>query len=229
MFVYTSTLLGLYFIIITSMVVSCSAYSIPQKLSRSNFIQQCQSNVYGTLAFIATSSTITIIPSSCEAFDGSGSSAYSGKNAASKADLKKSYQKRIIADVRDFVILGNAISEGKVDGIAWVNFFIEFQRREADESGRTYAALVDLVGSKDLSGCGILLASSYGKPGKPAESLPTVKKYNAMAKSFDSIKAAGKKGDLAKAKSSWMKASEVLSEFLESVELPSSLKDPIYT
>lgn len=109
-----------------------------------------------------------------------------------------------------------------------MNFFIEFQRREPDAYGRAYAANVDLVGGKDISGCGTLLAASYTKPGKPADGTPPVKKYNAMAKLFDPIKAAGKKGDVAKAKVAWEKASVALSEYLETVELPPSLSDPIY-
>ena len=204
------------------------AYSINKSttttITRASFLNDFKSKAFLSTALITSISS----PSASEAFDGSGSSAYSGKNASTKADLKRSYQKRIIADVKDFNSLGKAIDAGKLDGDAWVNFFIEFQRREADDNGRTYAALVDLVGSKDLSGCGILLASSYAKPGKPTESIPTVKKYNAMAKTFDAIKVAGKKGDATKAKAAWIKASEALSEFLDSVELPSSFADSIY-
>ena len=115
-----------------------------------------------------------------------------------------------------------------MDGNAWVSFFIEIQRREPDSVGRTYAALADLIGLKDYSGCGTLLAASYAKPGKPSDGLPSVKKYNAMAKAFEPIKAAGKKGDVGKAKAAWVKAGELLTEYLEAVELPPSLLDPIY-
>ena len=66
-------------------------------------------------------------------------------------------------------MLGAAIGNGETDGDAWVNFFIPYQRREPDSSGRAYAAFVDLVGNKELSGCGILLAASFAKPGKPSE------------------------------------------------------------
>ena len=116
-----------------------------------------------------------------------------------------------------------------MDGDAWVNFFIQYQRREPDAVGRTYAALADLVGTKELSGCGILLASSFAKPGKPSDGLPSVKKYNALAKTFEPIKSAGAKGDAKKAKSAWKTASNALSEFLEEVGLPASLDDPLYT
>ena len=190
--------------------------------SRKVFLQTCKS----TIASAAFLQIATPLPSI--AFDGKGSSAYSGKNPISKAELKKSYQTRIIADVKDFKALGSAIQNGQTEGSAWVSFFIEFQRREPDENGRAYAALVDLVGNKDLSGCGNLLAGSYAKPGKPADGLPSVKKYNALAKAFDPIKAAGKKGDLGKAKAEWLKASVLLSEYLEIVELPSSLFDLLY-
>ena len=163
-----------------------------------------------------------------QAFDGAGSSSYPGKSASSKIELKKSYQTRVVADVKDFKQLGAAIDNGETEGKAWVNFFIEYQRREPDSVGRSYAANVDLVGNKDLSGCGILLAASYAKAGKPADNLPSMKKYKSLAKLFDPIKAAGAKGDAAKAKAAWGKASDALQEYLEEVELPSSLSDPIY-
>lgn len=163
------------------------------------------------------------------AFDGSGASAYSGRNPlTSKAEQRKIYQDRITADVRDFNDLGAAIDNGILDGDVWVKFFIQFQRREADSVGRTYAALADLVGTKDFSGCGYLLASSFAKPGKPADGLPSIKKYNAMAKTFDSIKIAGEKGDAKKAKNAWKTASVALSEYLEEVGLPASLQDASY-
>jgi hypothetical protein len=189
----------------------------PKKCSsRKAFLQTCTSTL-ATAAFLQTSAP-------AQAFDGAGSSAYSGKAPASKAELKKSYQNRVIADVKDFKRLGAAIDNGQTDGDAWVAFFIEFQRREPDAVGRTYAALVDLVGGKDISGCGVLLAGSYAKPGKPSDGLPSVKKYNAMAKVFEPIKAAGKKGDAGKAKVAWGKAKDAIQEYLETVELPSSQK-----
>ena len=170
-----------------------------------------------------------ILPSIVNAFDGSGASAYSGRNPlTTKAEQRKNYQDRIVADVRDFNTLGNAIDKGMLDGDAWVNFFIEYQRRDPDAVGRTYAALADLIGNKDTSGCGYLLATSFAKAGKPSDGLPSVKKYNTMVKAFEPIKAAGAKGDLKKAKSSWTNAGVVLSDFLNEVGLPKSLTDEMY-
>ena len=205
-----------------SLMGMASAYTVSSSSSRKVFLETCTSTI-ASAAFLQVAT-----PSPSLAFDGTGSSAYAGKNAASKAELKKSYQTRIIADVKDFKALGTAILNGETEGRAWGNFFIEFQRREPDENGRAYAAQVDLVGNKDLSGCGTLLAGSYAKPGKPADGLPSTKAYNAVAKAFDPIKVAGKKGDAAKAKSTWLKAGELLSAYLETVELPSSLSDPLY-
>lgn len=171
-----------------------------------------------------------IEPTHVQAFDGSGASAYSGRNPlTTKAEQRKSYQERIIADVRDFNALGAAIDKGVADGDAWVNFFIQYQRREPDGAGRTYAALADLVGTKETSGCGYLLATSFAKPGKPADGLPTVKKYNALLKLFEPIKVAGANGDFKKAKKSWTTAGVALSEFLNEVGLPASLTADIYS
>lgn len=217
-------------LLITTIDSALSAYSIPtssslslQKGNRKAFFSYCASAV-ASVSLLSSDPEISI------AFDGSGSTAYSGRNPTSKAELKRSYQNRIVEDVKDFKRLGAAIDNGDLspESSVWVSFFIEFQRREADDVGRTYAALADLVGTKDVSGCGLLLATSYGKPGKPADNLPSVKKFNAMAKLFDPIKAAGKKGDAAKVKSAWTKAGAALSEYLEAVELPPSLSDPIY-
>ena len=44
-----------------------------------------------------------------------------------------------------------------------------------------------------------------------------------MAKLFDPIKAAGQKGDVAKAKTAYAKASDALGEYLDAVELPSQV------
>ncbi|KAL7526025.1 hypothetical protein ACHAXR_001277 [Thalassiosira sp. AJA248-18] len=195
--------------------------------SRRSFIKTC------TVAPVVAGA----FSESAGAFDGRGSSAYAGKSTTSKAELRKSYQTRVIADVKDFKRLGGGIENGETEGDSWVNFFIEYQRREPDENGRAYAgevfllriifSLVDLVGNKELSGCGTLLAASFAKPGKPSEGLPSVKKYNAMAKLFDPIKAAGQKGDLSKAKAAYGKASDAMQAYLEAVELP-SMSDPLY-
>lgn len=142
-----------------------SAYTVPKSScisTRKAFIKTC-AVVAPSLVFHAASA------SPAAAFDGSGSNVYSGKGVTSKADLKKSYQRRVIADVKDFKNLGIAIKNGETEGDAWVNFFIPYQRREPDSNGRTYAAYVDLVGNKDLSGCGTLLAASFAKQGKPSE------------------------------------------------------------
>lgn len=190
------------------------------QINRRQLIGSCTSSLVATKV---------MTPSVVNAFDGSGASAYSGRNPlTSKAEQRKNYQDRIVADVRDFKTLGDAIDKGILDGDAWVNFFIEYQRREPDAVGRTYAALADLIGTKDTSGCGYLLATSFAKAGKPSDGLPSVKKYNTMVKVFEPIKAAGAKGDLKKAKSSWTSAGVALSDFLNEVGLPKSLTDEIY-
>ena len=167
-------------------------------------------------------------PNQASAFDGSGSSAYTGKSPTSKAELQRSYRARIAADVADFNDLGAAIRKGETSGDTWVKFFIPYARREPDSVGRAYAALADLVGAPDRSGCGYLYAASFVKPGKPPENNAGVQKYNALAKSLAPIEADGKKGDAAKAQKDWEKASIAFSEFLEAVNMPSSLNDDLY-
>ena len=167
-------------------------------------------------------------PAIATAFDGSGSSAYSGRTPLEKAAKAKSYRDRIVADVRDFNRLGASISKGEVDGDAWVGFFIPYQRREPDPVGRTYAALLDLIGVEKSGGAALLLATTYAKPNKPPNNLPQYRKYENLLKNFDGIKAAGQAGDANKAKSEWSKAAVVLADYLESVELPSDLSDATY-
>ena len=151
------------------------------------------------------------------------------------AEKKKGYQQRIVADVKDFKNLGAAIANGETEGKEWINFFIQFQRREPDEVGRTYAALADLRGlpvpkkkNEYEGGDGMLLANTYTKAGKPPDNTPAVKSFKKLAPAFDAIEAAGKKGDVAKAKAEWDKTKELLSLYLADVELPASLDDPIY-
>ena len=136
--------------------------------------------------------------------------------------------------MKDFNKLGQAIENGETKGPAWVNFFITFQRREADEVGRTYAALVDLRGlptkkaNEFEGGGGLLLANTFTKPGKPPDNTPAVKSFLKLSKTFDAIEKAGSAGDVAKAKAAWTKTSELLSQYLVDVDLPGDLKDPRY-
>ena len=177
-------------------------------------------------AFLA--STVFLPPAIANSFDGSGSSAYSGRTPLEKAAKAKGYRDRIVADVRDFNNLGAAIRKGEVDGDAWISFFIPYQRREADSVGRTYAALLDLIGVEKSGGAALLLATTYAKPNKPPQNLIQYKKYDALLKIFDPIKVAGQAGDLKKATKEYGKAAVALSEYLEAVELPSDLSDPLY-
>lgn len=163
------------------------------------------------------------------AFEGQGSTSYSGRTPATQVAKAKSYRDRIAADVRDFNSLGAAIDRGETSGGAWVAFFIQYQRREPDSVGRTYAAQVDLTGLEGGGGgAGLLLASTFAKPNKPPDNLPQYKKYSILAKTLEPIKNAGKAGDAAKAKKEWTKASVALSEYLDAVAMPSDLSDPLY-
>lgn len=182
---------------------------------------------------VGMTSSMMLITSPSFAFDGSGSSAYAGRSPATKAELKRAYQERIVADVRDFNALGNAISKGETEGGAWVNFFVQFQRREPDAVGRTYGALVDLRGIRIKKeefegGDGMLLANTYTKAGKPPDNTPAVKSFKKLSASFDGIEAAGKKGDASKAASEWENTKSLFEAFLADVEMPTSLADPIY-
>lgn len=168
------------------------------------------------------------------AFDGSGASVAAGYSPVTKAEKKKKFQERVVADVKDFNVLGKAIEKGETQGSAWVNFFILFQRREPDSVGRTYAALADLRGlptkkkNEFEGGDGLLLANTFTKSGKPPDNTPAVKSFVKVSKSFDAIEAAGKAGDVGAAKKAWAATRELLSQYLSDVELPGDLKDPIY-
>ena len=175
-------------------------------------------------------------PEPALAFDGGGSSAYSGRSPASKATLKKGWQDRVAADVQDFNTLGAAIAVGELDVLStpWLNFFVQQQRREPDAVGRTYGALVDFRGLPTSNpqvyqgGDGFLLANAFTKKGKPPETTLAVKSFTKLSKAFDSIQAAAQKGDAGKAKAEWTKTSALLSQYLVDVELPGDLNDPLY-
>lgn len=170
------------------------------------------------------------------AFDGQGSSAYAGRTPSSVAQLKKSYQDRVAADVRDFRVLGDEIKKGALDGDAWVFFFTQQPRSRPDASGRTYAALADLIGHKNdekpkgplEGGCGYLLAATYAKPGKPPDNVPSVKAYAPLPTIFDPIRVAAKKGSPEAAARAYDAAAKGLAAYLELVEMPASLDDARY-
>eukprot|EP00545_Synedropsis_sp_CCMP1620_P007815 CAMPEP_0119010538 /NCGR_PEP_ID=MMETSP1176-20130426/5078_1 /TAXON_ID=265551 /ORGANISM="Synedropsis recta cf, Strain CCMP1620" /LENGTH=224 /DNA_ID=CAMNT_0006963213 /DNA_START=86 /DNA_END=760 /DNA_ORIENTATION=+ len=203
---------------------ACAAWSPSSSpmLSRKDMLKSS-----GAAAAVATAFLINHSPPAF-AFDGSGSSAYVGRKARSKEELTTEYKARVVQDVKDFNTLGAAIDRGETEGDDWVGFFIQYQRREPDELGRTYAARLDLIGEDGLGGVGLLLAGTFAKKGKPIDGLPQVKKFNAVAKTLMPIKKAAKSGDAAKAKKEWLKASVALSEYLQAVDLPESLADPIY-
>jgi len=191
-------------------------------------------NRLGTTSVVACLSLIVKGNEPAIAFDGSGASASSGYAPATKAEKKIKFKARIVADMKDFNKLGQAIDKGDTEGAVWGNFFIIFQRREPDEVGRTYAALADLRGlptkksNEFEGGDGLLLANTFTKPGKPPDNTPAVKSFLKVSKTFDAIEAAGKAGDAAKAQKAWLKTSELLSQYLTDVELPGDLKDPLY-
>jgi len=188
----------------------------------------------GGTAFAAATLWGTALVAPAQAFSGSGSAAYSGRDPASKSALQKSYKDRVVADVTDFRRLGKVItSSSNIDtkSDVWVAFFIPFARVKADAVGRTYAALIDLIGTKEEGGgCGRLLAASFSKPNKPPDNLPSVKAFKPLESGslFYAIKAAAEQGDVAKTKEAYDKAAVALSAFLKEVELPPDLSDPIY-
>lgn len=173
---------------------------------------------------------------SAQAFDGSGASASSGYNPTTKAERVRGWKQRVVADAKDFNRLGDALKNGQAGETSseWISFFIQFQRREPDDVGRTYGALVDLRGLPTKKkyeyegGDGLLLATSFTKAGKPPENTPAVKAWNKLFKQFDAIEAAGKKGNAASALVEWEKTKPLFEEYLNSVELPGSLSDKIY-
>lgn len=183
---------------------------------------------------VASAGPLIGASSAARAFEGSGSSAYAGRSPATKAELKRQYQNRVVADVKDFVSLGKRIDQGETEGRAWINFFITAQRREPDAVGRTYAALVDLRGlptkkaNEYEGGDGLLLANTFTKAGKPPDNTPAVRSFLKLSKTFDAIEAAGKKGDASKAKQEWEKTKSLLEVYLADVELPGSISDPLY-
>ncbi|CAJ1939069.1 unnamed protein product [Cylindrotheca closterium] len=224
------------------LVCDGEAYSVTPNKHQQKMLPPTQGNLNQNRRHLLTNlvgmtSSILIASSSSSspsfAFDGSGSSAYAGRSPATKAELKRQYKERIVADVRDFNTLGKAINKGETEGSAWVNFFIQFQRREPDAVGRTYGALVDLRGIRIKKeefegGDGMLLANTFTKAGKPPDNTPAVKSFKKLSTSFDAIEEAGKQGDAKKAAAAWSKTKSLLEAFLADVEMPSSLADPIY-
>ena len=74
----------------------------------------------------------------------------------------------------------------------------------------------------------MLLANTFTKAGKPPDNTPAVQAFKKTIRVFDPIEEAGKKGDVSKAKAEFEKAKPILSAYLESVEMPGDLNDPLY-
>ena len=92
------------------------------------------------------------------AFDGQGSSAYAGRTPQATLELRKSYQERVAADVKDFRKLGAAIEARDLSLDKVFFFFTPQPRSRPDGAGRSYGPLVDLVGySSNNWGCGLSL------------------------------------------------------------------------
>lgn len=228
--------------LLASLPKMASAFSTSQ--SQLKNLAASPSSVVGTdrreylVQTVATAATAfgSLIGSSppAFAFDGSGSSAYAGRSPATKAELKKQYKERVVADVKDFITLGKAIDQGETQGRPWINFFITTQRREPDDVGRTFAALVDLRGlptkkaNEFEGGDGLLLANTFTKPGKPPDNTPAVQSFVKVSKTFDAIAVAGQSGNASKAKQEWEKTKTLLEAYLADVELPGSISDPLY-
>ena len=224
-----SALLFVPGVVLPPFTLAYRAETQPKSKSPSSFSRRA---AFSRAIFISTSSLLPSITSSANAFEGTGSSAYSGKNPASVLARRKSYQARVTEDVKDFVRLGAAINRGETDTDPWLFFFFPYERREPDATGRTFAACADFIGHLDgrerVGGDGYLLASTFTKAGKPPENTPAVKSYNPLPKAFDAIEAAGKKGDAKKAKEAYEKAAFLFSKYLADVELPGDLSDPLY-
>ena len=227
---------------VATILESSRGFNLPQqtnsRIAESSLSATTRRDILNNLgtasSFVAGLSLLVARNEPVFAFDGSGASVSAGYSPATKAEKKKRFQERIVADIKDFNRLGQAIDKGETSGPAWVNFFITFQRREPDEIGRTYAALADMRGlptkkaNEFEGGGGLLLANTFTKPGKPPDNTPAVKSFLKVSKTFNAIEAAGKAGDAAKAKAAWLKTSELLSQYLADVELPGDLKDPVY-
>lgn len=185
----------------------------------------------------STTGAFVVSSSPAFAFEGSGSSAYAGKSPTTKAALRKNYQDRVAADVKDFNTLGKAIAKGEFgdESDAWFFFFTDKPRKNADEVGRIYAALLDLRGLPTKNpkffegGDGLLLANTFVKQGKPPDNSPAYKSFTALSPLFDVLRNAGeKKKDAAATKAAWDKTAAALSQYLADVDMPGDLSDPLY-
>ena len=74
----------------------------------------------------------------------------------------------------------------------------------------------------------MLLAASFGKPNKPPDNLPGVKAYKSLGKALVAIKKVSEKGDAQKTRAAFDEAAVLFSEYLELVDLPANLNDPVY-
>ena len=151
------------------------------------------------------------------AFDGQ---AYAGRTPQATLELRKSYQERVAADVKDFRNLGAALEAENLSLDAVFFFFTPQPRSGPDGAGRSYGPLVDLVGySSNNWGCGYPLAASFDA-GRPPGDAPAVAALESLAGAFDPIRAAAKDRARAAAAEAYAAASAAFDAYLAAVGLP---------
>ena len=151
------------------------------------------------------------------AFDGQ---AYAGRTPQATLELRKSYQERVAADVKDFRKLGAAIEARDLSLDKVFFFFTPQPRSRPDGAGRSYGPLVDLVGySSNNWGCGYPLAASFDA-GRPPGDGPAVAALESLAGAFDPIRAAAKDRARGAAAEAYAAASAAFDAYLAAVGLP---------
>ena len=151
------------------------------------------------------------------AFDGQ---AYAGRTPQATLELRKSYQERVAADVKDFRKLGAAIEARDLSLDKVFFFFTPQPRSRPDGAGRSYGPLVDLVGySSNNWGCGYPLAASFDA-GRPPGDAPAVAALESLAGAFDPIRAAAKDRARDAAAEAYAAASAAFDAYLAAVGLP---------
>mmetsp|Transcript_22273 Transcript_22273/g.31907 ORF Transcript_22273/g.31907 Transcript_22273/m.31907 type:complete len:242 (+) Transcript_22273:134-859(+) len=121
---------------------------------------------------------------------------------------KQRYNKRVTAGLKSFISLSSSLESGSL------------------EATKSFFAGEDEGSWKDTATAGYLLANAFRKSSAtPPDSLPAVKKWKAFKASVGEVySAAVTKNNLKETTAAYANAQKSLDDYLEAVELPSSME-----
>lgn len=177
------------------LVSSSTAFSV---VSRRNLIQELAA---GTMSGGSTLAVVLLSPKTSNA---SGGATAGGVYLLS---AKQRYNVRVTACIQSYLALAKSLDASSLD------------------ETKAFFTNTEVGGWEDGASAAYLLANAFRtSSGKPPDSLPSVRKWKAVAAEQENLLRALKKKDLNGVKASYAKSEALLDAYLDAVELPSVME-----